>query len=456
MIYKAPFKDGLTSTILRDLIDEHEEKAGKQKKLFERYKGDVPITKRKVDKPAKVNNKLANDFFGDIVDTKVGYMGSDVTVELKKDRYEGKDKEFKKHNQLIQDHQQIDQFDDKISRLIRWAAIAGLGVKILYYDYVGDRVSPLSLIVNPWEVIFVSDGTLDEPQSVLHYYTIQHILGDHQIEERIHVQWYDKENVTYYVQDREGGPFYFDDSIEPNPVRHYFDDIPVIAYPNNSFELGDGDKIVELIDAYDRSLSDVSSEIEQLRLAYMYYKGVGGADLEDYKQTGILFMDTEDEAGFITKKLDDSIIEHHLDRLERNILRFGKSVDFGDEAFGGNMPVIAFQIKVAGLEHKCKMTERSFKKSLDKEYRLLTEAWKGLGYYASVPDPSDIYFTFTRDIPFSLKEELETLANARGHLSDKTLYSLMSFIKDPEAEMEQLKKEQKEREALIDLDKYEG
>jgi hypothetical protein len=45
MLYKAPFKDGLTSTILRDLIDEHEEKAGKQKKLFERYKGDVPINK---------------------------------------------------------------------------------------------------------------------------------------------------------------------------------------------------------------------------------------------------------------------------------------------------------------------------------------------------------------------------------------------------------------------------
>jgi hypothetical protein len=37
--------------------------------------------------------------------------------------------------------------------------------------------------------------------------------------------------------------------------------------------------------------------------------------------------------------------------------------------------------------------------------------------------------------------------------SDKTLYSLMSFIKDPKSEMEQLKKEQKERGALIDLDK---
>ena len=105
--------------------------------------------------------------------------------------------------------------------------------------------------------------------------------------------------------------------------------------------------------------------------------------------------------------------------------------------FQGHAPVIAFQIRVAGLEHKSKMTERSFKKALDKEYNLLTGAWESLHYYTSVPDPSAISFTLTRDIPFSLKEELETLANARGHLSDKTLYSLMSFIKDPEAEMEQ-------------------
>ena len=131
-------------------------------------------------------------------------------------------------------------------------------------------------------------------------------------------------------------------------------------------------------------------------------------------------------------------------------------MDFGDEAFGGHAPVIAFQIKVAGLEHKCKATERAFKKALGQEYRLLTGAWRDLGYYDSVPDPSAISFTFTRDIPFSLKEELETLANARGHLSDKTLYSLMSFMKEPEAEMEQLKKEQKERDALVDLDRYPG
>ena len=39
MIYKAPFKDGLTSTILRDLIDEHEEKAGKQKNCLKGIRG---------------------------------------------------------------------------------------------------------------------------------------------------------------------------------------------------------------------------------------------------------------------------------------------------------------------------------------------------------------------------------------------------------------------------------
>jgi SPP1 family phage portal protein len=96
------------------------------------------------------------------------------------------------------------------------------------------------------------------------------------------------------------------------------------------------------------------------------------------------------------------------------------------------------------------MTERSFKKTLNREYNLLSGAW-GKARGARI-DPAAISFTFTRDIPFSLKEELETMASDRGHLSDKTLYSLMSFIKDPEAEIEQLKREEKERTKLVDLD----
>ena len=112
------------------------------------------------------------------------------------------------------------------------------------------------------------------------------------------------------------------------------------------------------------------------------------------------------------------IIEHHLDRLEKNIMRFGKSVDFGDEAFGGHAPVIAFQIKVAGLEHKSEMIERSFNKALNKEYNLLSGAWRKTRGVQRVP--AAISFTFTYDIPFSLKEEMETLANSRGHISDKT------------------------------------
>lgn len=74
----------------------------------------------------------------------------------------------------------------------------------------------------------------------------------------------------------------------------------------------------------------MNSELEQFILAYMYYQGFGCVDRDIF----------------------DSVIEHHLDRLEQNIMRFGKSVDFGSKAFGGEMPVIAFMIKIAGLEHK--------------------------------------------------------------------------------------------------------
>ncbi|MGM7722133.1 phage portal protein [Metabacillus sp. Hm71] len=37
------------------------------------------------------------------------------------------------------------------------------------------------------------------------------------------------------------------------------------------------------------------------------------------------------------------MIEHHLDRLEKNILRFAKSVDFTDENFSGDSTGVALK-----------------------------------------------------------------------------------------------------------------
>jgi len=56
-----------------------------------------------------------------------------------------------------------------------------------------------------------------------------------------------------------------DDTEEPK--EHMFDYVPVIEFPNNEERLGDAEKVLRPHRwAYDRTMSDVNSEIEQFRL----------------------------------------------------------------------------------------------------------------------------------------------------------------------------------------------
>lgn len=69
-----------------------------------------------------------------------------------------------------------------------------------------------------------------------------------------------------------------------------FDGCPLFGLANNKELKGDAEKVLSLIDAYDRTLSDASNEIEQYRLAYLILKGLGADEdtLQQLKKTGIL------------------------------------------------------------------------------------------------------------------------------------------------------------------------
>src|SRR5690606_39584640 len=71
----------VTSQIIADLIDMHQSDSNRMIKLYQRYKAqDVPIFDRQVAEYETINHQLNNDFFGEIVDTKVGYfMGIPIT-----------------------------------------------------------------------------------------------------------------------------------------------------------------------------------------------------------------------------------------------------------------------------------------------------------------------------------------------------------------------------------------
>jgi SPP1 family phage portal protein len=426
----------VTSEIIQDLIESHTADRIRMIQLYERYKASiigVPILTREVPDYEKVNNKLNNDFFSEIIDTKVGYFAGKPIVYAV-------DRELSQHDtadQVLQDFNIRNNIEDIDSETAKNAAITGMAARLLYIDSEGnERI----MNVDPWECIFVYDRSINEPQYAMRYYTISVKQGT-ETEERTRVEWYDSQQVSFFVE--ENGVYVLDETEPMNPRPHMFDGIPLVAFLNNEERQGDCDKVLTLIDAYDRSLSDVNSEIEAFRLAYMLFYGFAPDQetMELAKQTGAFGIDHPEDGSkieFLTKDMKDAMVENHLNRLEQNILRFAKSVNFGDEAFAGNQSGVSLKFKLFALESKCITAERKFTAALRQQFKILASAWRKKGMSINY---TDIWFQFKRNFPLNLLDEAQTSATLKGLVSEQTRLSQLSFVDDIEFEMEQMEKE---------------
>src|SRR5699024_57025 len=83
----------ITGDLIVELIADHAFTKAKTFDMYERYKASlsaVPIFNRTFENDAtKINAKLNNDFFSEIIDVKVGYMlGKPVTYSIDKNKYQ--------------------------------------------------------------------------------------------------------------------------------------------------------------------------------------------------------------------------------------------------------------------------------------------------------------------------------------------------------------------------------
>nr|WP_309101672.1 phage portal protein [Fredinandcohnia onubensis] len=432
-------QNGITPELIAKIIDEHKSDHSRMKNLYERYKvsiAGVPILSRKpieyedfetgtmkrIDN--KVNNTLNNSFDSDIVDTKVGYLfGHPITYELDDKREPGTISTVK---QLIDDFNLRNHVEDEDSEWGKMATICGYGARLAYVDKEGnERITN----IDPWEVVFITSGNIHEPEYALRYYETYN--------GQIKAEFYD-EKYIYFFSTKDSSAFTLD---EKKP--HLFEGCPLYGLANNKELMGDAEKVLNLIDAYDRTLSDASNEIEQYRLAYLILKGLGADEetLERLKRTGILeLFDEKDDVNYLTKDINDDLIEHHLDRLEENILRFAKSVNFSDEDFAGNLSGVAMKFKIMALENKCITMERKMTAALRHQFKLLFSTWNTRNK-AKKDDYLKVWFGFKRNLPVNILEESQVASNLQGRVSEKTRLSVLSFVDDVDFEINEMEKD---------------
>ena len=220
--------------------------------------------------------------------------------------------------------------------------------------------------------------------------------------------------------------------------------------------MGDAEKVMALIDAYDLAISDANNENEGFANAYMAFENVQMDDEEIQKgqRSGAFQYYTGSNGGnihFITKDINDSFIEHHLDRLEENIYRFSKTPDLTDENFAGQSTGIALKFKLTGVETKCGMFQAKMQSAGVYMFKLLASSWSKKQIAC---DPLQCYITFKRNFPVDVQAEstaVQSMINAG--MPKRKAFEQYSFVDDIDEIMDMIEKEKEDIPSLFDTTK---
>jgi len=247
--------------IIGQVIKDEEAEHNRRYKLYMQYKQSekyVAIFSRTFEDKNKVDRQLPNDFFGDIVDTKVGYLaGKPITYQLDKNPYMTEaqldEAKYEKDVMVINDFLKYNSIADVDSEVFKYSSTCGITGRLLYVNAEGKaRIMNLK----PWEVIFIFDRSIDDLQYAVRYYDITVYDPDGTSSTRKRVEWYDSKQITFWLETKDKD--YMLDPTE-NPRPHLFSKVPIFAYPNNTEYQSDVEKVLKLIDGYDRTLSDINS-----------------------------------------------------------------------------------------------------------------------------------------------------------------------------------------------------
>ena len=321
----------------------------------------------------------------------------------------------------------------------KFASIYGYAGRLFYIDTDGaERVMP----VHGYETIILSSTSISEPEyAVRYFYTL-----DINSSKVWTVEFYDDTYVTTYTG-------YLTQLTEVEKKPHMFDYCPLQGIPNNKEMLGDAEKVLSLIDDYDKVLSDNSNEVESFVHAYMIFENLNIDEdtIRDGQKNGSFnFRRTGTQQGkvyFLTKDINDTFTEHHLDRLEDNIYRFSETPNLGDESFGSASGV-SLKFKLHGLEIKCGMFQAQMMNAAQFMWKLLASAWEKK---AKKIDPLQVTMDFNRNFPLDLASEAQTVqALIAAGLPKEVAYSQLSFVDDVDYIMQMIEKEKDGIPSLTD------
>ncbi|MEY8443348.1 phage portal protein [Lactococcus ileimucosae] len=430
-------------------INEHKNKQRKRLNVLDDYykaKNTRMSNYSRKNEYEKENIKIFHNFGKVITQFKVGYttsnplrlkhVDSDILNLLN---------EFDKNSDMVRHNSELMLDISKYGRA---------------YELVqDDRVT----LLNVFECFVIYDYAVDkEPIAGVRYITYPR-QGNRLEETRVTL--YTDENIVEYIL--SGGEL-----IKACSTRHFFDGVPLIEYQNNRSRSGDYEDLLSLIDAYDIAEANTANHLNDLVNAVLVIKGDIRKlkDTDEYKKmygNKVIFAQngldadgkpTEVDAKYIYRTLDVQAIESYKTRLRKDIFSLSNIPDLTDENFSGNTSGESMKYKLFGFQQATASTMSNFKKAAKERYQLFLNAYATrtalenfvktyqFEFNESTKDLSSLEIVFKPNIPYSVVDEMNMLINSGTPVSTQTKYSLVSFIDDPQAEIERVEEEQQSNE----------
>ncbi len=398
--------------IISTLITQHS--TGRFTKLDKYYKGEHDILNREFADSSKPNNKIVANFAQYISDIITGYfIGQPITLNSKN----------KKLLTIMKDISSYNDQDSVNSDLALITSIKSKAYELLYLDQEQNiRSAPL----NPENVIYVYNTSLvSEPALAIYYYWETFIDSSDEV---LNIEAYTPTERILYRSERTKESDKAKDIKEISRTVHYWGQVPIIEYSNPA-DLGDFERVLTSIDAYNKLSSDSVNNFEYFADAYLLLTGMSGTDTEDVKNMKInrvIPLGEGSSASFLTKPSVEADVELLKDRLVEDIHTFSSTPNLRDKAFSGSASGISLKYKLNSLEQYVSLKERKFKKSIQRRLEMICEMLriKDLGSF----DYREISLTFTRNMPEHLKELAEVVSMLKDQVPEDKLLPILPFI----------------------------
>lgn len=443
-------KEGISVELLHHIISKHYGNREYNKKLRDRYRvieSGVPIFKREPrfeEEKNIVNNKVNNDFFAEIIDIKTGYFAGKPfaysyshSVESEEDT--GGEQNVDEATTALTDFTTRSSMYDKDQEVTKFAAMCGYCGRLVYIDPEGNECL---MVIPPWETIILSGEGIGNPRYAVRYFEYK----DWKNNSVCKAEFYDDVNITFF----EGQSWIGLHEVERKP--HMFDYCPLQGVENNADMQGDAERVLSLIDAYDRGVSDASNEMESFANSYMVFENIVMDDNELSKaaKSGAICFQSGMNGGkvyFLTKETTGQYQENVLNRLQENIYKFSKTPNLSDTSFSQTTGT-ALKFKLTSLEAKCGQFQAKLQAANVHMFKVLASSFnkKRIEF-----DPLQAFVNYKRNFPLDIQSEADaaTKMQAAG-IPMRIVLEQLSFIEDVEYAMELIEEEKNSIPSLMD------